>query len=148
MIGYTEVQPGSYVLMDRQYGENHWDGQFRPRNGLYLASTVMSAPRDGRVICDVGLKSVAVDADMPALAQGPATSVAPSTWAYVLANDEHGIIDLVDSGGVGHSPRLGERLYLTLGHVDPTANLHDQYICFRGATVEEIWPVDARGLSR
>jgi D-serine deaminase-like pyridoxal phosphate-dependent protein len=31
------------------------------------------------------------------------------------------------------------------GHCDPTVNLYDELICFRGDTVEAVWPIAARG---
>jgi D-serine deaminase-like pyridoxal phosphate-dependent protein len=43
---------------------------------------------------------------------------------------------------------IGELVLLPPGHCDPTANLYDEYVCFRGNRVEVVWPIDARGLSR
>jgi D-serine deaminase-like pyridoxal phosphate-dependent protein len=42
-------------------------------------------------------------------------------------------------------PGLGEALMLIPGHCDPTVNLYDEIICFRGDRVEAVWPVAARG---
>jgi D-serine deaminase-like pyridoxal phosphate-dependent protein len=49
---------------------------------------------------------------------------------------------------VNISDAIGARLLLPPGHCDPTVNLYDQYVCYRGDRVVDLWPVDARGLSR
>jgi 3-hydroxy-D-aspartate aldolase len=62
---------------------------------------------------------------------------------YVKASDEHGVLS------VGHgiqAPALGEKLLLVPGHCDPTVNLYDWLVGYRGDRVEAIWPVTARGL--
>jgi D-serine deaminase-like pyridoxal phosphate-dependent protein len=43
------------------------------------------------------------------------------------------------------SPALGDALLLVPGHCDPTVNLYDELVCIRGATVEAVWPIAARG---
>ena len=48
----------------------------------------------------------------------------------------------------GALPALGTALQLVPGHCDPTFNLHDTVIGFRGDTIECLWPITARGLSR
>jgi D-serine deaminase-like pyridoxal phosphate-dependent protein len=41
--------------------------------------------------------------------------------------------------------KVGDKVRLIPSHCDPTVNLHDWLIAFRGETVEEAWPVSARG---
>jgi D-serine deaminase-like pyridoxal phosphate-dependent protein len=137
---YTEVQPGSYIFLDGDYGGNEWTGATRPRHSLFIATTIMSATHAGRAICDVGLKGVAVDSGLPRL--GPQDA----SLRFIAANDEHGILEA--EAGADTSSLLGQRLLLMPGHCDPTANLYHEYVCFRGNRVEAIWPIDARGLSR
>jgi D-serine deaminase-like pyridoxal phosphate-dependent protein len=43
---------------------------------------------------------------------------------------------------------VGKRLLLPPGHCDPTVNLYDEYVCHRNGQVTDLWPIDARGLSR
>lgn len=43
------------------------------------------------------------------------------------------------------APRLGEKIRLIPGHCDPTVNLYDWLVCYRGERVEAVWPVTARG---
>lgn len=135
---YTEVQPGSYVFMDADYGRNEWPGALRFEQSLFVASAVMSRTRPGRVILDAGLKSLAVDSGLPRIHHADGLD-------YIAANDEHGIVTV--SGDV-QAPELGELVLLVPGHCDPTLNLHDELIGFRNRAVECVWPVAARGLSR
>ncbi len=138
---YTELQPGSYVFMDRSYGSNEWKGTMKFQHSLFIVSTIMSTARTGKVVCDVGLKGVAVDSGMPLVA----SQKHASSLRYIAANDEHGILEVLDDDV---RDRLGERLLLIPGHCDPTANLYNQYVGFRGNTVECLWDIDARGLSQ
>lgn len=139
---YTEVQPGSYAFMDRDYADNEDDGGLlRFEHALFLAATVMSTAAAAHVVVDAGLKSLAVDSGLPAV-WPPGAGL-----GYTQANDEHGIVAAVAEGRAG-LPALGTLLRLVPGHCDPTFNLHDELVAFRGATVEAVWPIAARGLSR
>lgn len=62
---------------------------------------------------------------------------------YEQANDEHGIVTPRSA-----LPGLGTVLQLVPGQCDPTFNLHDTVVGFRGATIDCLWPIAARGLSR
>lgn len=138
---YTEVQPGTYALLDGHYGANEWLGEFRPRYGLFVAATVMSAARPGIAVCDVGLKTVAVDSGLPRV--WPAHT--GNALRYVCANDEHGVLNVPR----GHEQDyLGRALLLVPGHCDPTANLHREYVCTRDNRVVDIWNIEASGMSR
>jgi D-serine deaminase-like pyridoxal phosphate-dependent protein len=138
---YTEVQPGSYVFMDADYGRN-LDAAGRPfdafRQSLFVLSTVMSRPTDRRAVVDVGLKAHSVDSGFPLVADVPGAT-------YVNVSDEHGVLDL--AGDAAHDGRvaLGRKLRLVPGHCDPTVNLHDWLVCYRGDRIEDVWPIAARG---
>jgi len=138
---FTEIQPGSYVFMDAQYGANVWQEEFRPKHSLFIASTVMSTAKSGRIICDAGLKSLAVDSGLPVLS----ARHTEENFSYIAANDEHGIIELQKSNNVD---LLGQKIILIPGHCDPTVNLYDQYVVLRDEQVEALWDIEARGLSQ
>lgn len=72
---YTEIQPGSYVFMDAQYGANDWSDALRPRHSLFVASTIMSHAKADVAVCDVGLKSVTLDLGLPRLSPGGTPAV-------------------------------------------------------------------------
>ncbi len=142
---YTEIQPGSYVFMDVDYGSNANPGALRFDHSLFIASTVMSVAAGDRAIVDAGLKSMAVDSGLPWIWADGAQS---GTLDYVAANDEHGIVRPKQEDQVGELPPLGSRVMLVPGHCDPTLNLYDEIVGIRAGVVESVWPVAARGLSR
>lgn len=142
---YTEIQPGSYVFMDADYGSNAYPGTLRFEHSLFIATTVMSVAAGDRVILDAGLKSMAVDSGLPWIWSDGAASGA---LEYVAANDEHGIVKPRQAGNIAALPALGSRVLLVPGHCDPTLNLYDALVTVRGGVVEAVWPVAARGFSR
>ena len=133
---YTELQPGSYIFMDADYGRNALapdDHAFE--QSLYVAATVMSAPEPSRAIVDAGLKAFAFDS-------GPPVVYAAEGLEYAGASDEHGVLRVAAGAA---QPAIGERVWLVPGHCDPTVNLYDWIVGVRGDTVECVWPVAARG---
>ena len=142
---YDEIQPGSYIFMDRDYADNVRGPDDLPfEHALFVLTTVMSRPTATRAVVDAGLKASSVDSGLP-------TVWRRADLSYQGASDEHGVLQLdVDDEQAIATP-LGERLLLVPGHCDPTVNLYDQLICLRGlanpdrARVEAIWPISARG---
>ena len=133
---YTEIQPGSYVFMDADYQKNALaPDQHHFEQSLFVLATVMSTPAKERAVVDAGLKAFAVDSGLPEVygARG---------LTYVKATDEHGAIKIEEEAT---PPRIGDRLWLVPGHCDPTVNLYDWIVGVRGARVECLWPVAARG---
>ena len=134
---YNEIQPGSYIFMDADYGRNLGDDG-KPvhefRQSLFILATVMSHPTPQRAVVDVGLKAHSVDSGMPGVVDVPGA-------AYLKASDEHGVIELAGPGTL----KLGDKVRLVPGHCDPTVNLYDWLVCYRGDRVEAIWPIAARG---
>ncbi len=135
---YNELQCGSYIFMDVDYGRNRardgaWYREFR--NSLFVYTTVMSKVRSDVAVVDAGLKAVSVDSGMPRVCGFQGVS-------YVAASDEHGKLEI-------KSPQtpltLGDKLMLIPGHCDPTVNMYDWLVGFRDGWVETIWPVTARG---
>lgn len=126
---YTEVQSGSYVLMDADYGRNTPRPNFQ--NSLFIYTQVMSATGRGHSVVDAGLKAMSFDEGMPLVADSP-------DIAYTRVSDEHGVLD-------GEIP-LGTKLRLIPGHCDPTMNLYDWCVAVRRERVEAVWPIVARGL--
>ena len=134
---YNEVQPGSYIFMDADYGQNLGDDGHAVRTfeqSLFVLTTVMSHPTASRAVVDAGLKAHSVDSGMPFVAGVDGAS-------YTRASDEHGVIELLGTGAL----TLGQKIQLIPGHCDPTVNLHDWFVCIREERVESIWPITARG---
>ena len=138
---FTELQVGSYVFMDRQYGDCVLREDAAPpfETSLMVDARVISASHPTLVTVDAGLKAFATEAGPPPILAG-----APEGSHYRFMGDEHGAI--VPPKGEA-PPRLGERVTLGAPHCDPTVNLYDAYHVVRGDTLEAIWPVSARGRS-
>jgi 3-hydroxy-D-aspartate aldolase len=135
---YTELQCGSYIFMDADYGRNlDHDGAptktFEP--SLFVWATVMSRPAQERAIVDAGLKALAFDSGPPLVWDEPAAS-------YERASDEHGRLAL---SAPTNRLYIGDKIRLVPGHCDPTVNLYDWYVGIRNNRVEAIWPITARG---
>ena len=132
---YDELQPGSYVFMDADYGRNiAGAADLAFEQSLFVVASVMSTPASDRAIIDAGLKAFAFDSGLPLVhARGGAE--------YVKASDEHGVLRTSD----GPPVTLGERIWLVPGHCDPTVNLYDWIVAVRDGVVEGVWPVEARG---
>ena len=137
--GMTEMQVGSYALMDVDYrviggqsGETYDD--FRP--ALHVLATVISKNHDDIATVDAGLKAFATDRDF-----GPDVS-RPAGLTYAFRGDEHGALLLADSG---REVALGDKIELLVPHCDPNVNLYDRMYCVRGDHVQQVWKIDARG---
>lgn len=134
---YHELQAGSYIFMDADYGNNLGDDGLKVhefRHSLFVLTTVMSRPLPARAVVDAGLKAHSVDSGMPWVADAPGA-------AYTRVSDEHGVIDFTGSCGW----ELGQKIRLIPGHCDPTVNLHDWIVGYREGRVEAVWPILARG---
>jgi len=137
----TELQVGSYILMDGQYNDV-WEKSGAPlpfETALYVQTTVISANRDGLATTDAGFKAFATDAGPPQIVAG-----APPGASYFFFGDEQ--------GGVLYSPdeqmlTPGDVVTCAVPHCDPTVNLYDCYHVIRGDRLEAIWPIEARGRS-
>ncbi len=135
---YNEIQPGSYIFMDADYGRNHGEdgaavSEFR--QSLFVWATVMSRPAADRAVVDAGLKALSVDSGMPLVADFRGVE-------YARASDEHGVLMIKDAET---KIALGDKIRLTPGHCDPTVNMHDWYVGVRNGIVEQLWPISARG---
>ncbi len=134
---FNELQCGSYIFMDADYGRVRDDdrqglGAFE--NSLFIYTSVMSKTRHDQAICDAGLKASSVDSGMPLV-------FGRDDVTYIKASDEHGV--LADPDNV---LRLNDKLKLVPGHCDPTVNVHDWLVGIRNSRVEALWPVTARGM--
>jgi D-serine deaminase-like pyridoxal phosphate-dependent protein len=135
---YTELQCGSYIFMDADYGRNLDRGGGPTdafEHSLFVWATVMSRPNDERAIVDAGLKALAFDSGPPSVWDEPAAT-------YERASDEHGRLAI---GGATNRLKLGDKVRLVPGHCDPTVNLYDWYVGLRDDRVESVWPITARG---
>ena len=142
---YNELQAGSYIFMDADYGRNlsEGGGGFEDfENSLFVYATVMSRVTGDRAMVDAGLKALSVESGMPTPWETPGVE-------FVGASDEHGKLAIDEAVAAGNRDlKVGDKISLVPGHVDPTVNFYDWYVCIRGGRVEALWPITARGLLR
>jgi 3-hydroxy-D-aspartate aldolase len=134
----NELQPGSYVFMDRQYGDCEAAGPAFEQ-ALFIDTRVVSANARGLATLDAGLKAMATEAGPPAVARG-----ADPASTYRFMGDEHGMLATPEGG---EDLALDAAVSLVPPHCDPTVNLYDRYAVCRGDDVVDFWPVTARGRS-
>jgi len=133
----TELQCGSYILMDQDYGACELGGAAPFEQALTLHATVVSASHPGFVTLDAGTKAIATDAGAPRVLAG-----APADCRYRFKGDEFGWIDLPAGSP---APPIGTRVVLMPSHCDPTVNLHGVYHLLRGGEPAGMWTAEARG---
>ncbi len=125
--GVTEIQAGSYVVMDNFHGAMVSDFE----HALTVVSTVISR-RSDRVIVDAGNKSMAA----PHLA-----SVRGHDLEVMRFDEEHGIF--VATADV--DLELGSVVELIPGYAPGTVNWYDAFHVVEDDRVVDIWPVIPRG---
>jgi D-serine deaminase-like pyridoxal phosphate-dependent protein len=125
--GITEIQAGSYVVMD------NYHGQMAPgfEHSLTVQASVISRQSD-RVIVDAGNKSVAAPADV---------TMAGHDLEPVRFDEEHGVF----AAPAGSTLRVGDSVALVPGYSPTTVNWYDAYHVVRDDTVVDIWPILPRG---
>jgi D-serine deaminase-like pyridoxal phosphate-dependent protein len=122
--GVTEVQAGSYALMDTHYGRQGLPFE----QAVFVIGTVISVS-DGYSVADVGLKALGMDHGNPAVAGG-------MVW---FCSDEHLTFQ------PGEPPAVGDRVGVLPAHVDPTMAMHEAAWLVRGDEVVDRWSIDLRG---
>jgi D-serine deaminase-like pyridoxal phosphate-dependent protein len=125
----TELQAGSYALMDTTYGAVP-DVPFE--QSLTMLATVISVNQGGWAVVDAGLKAFGMDHGNPSI---------PGTDVWYCA-DEHTVFSMADGAPL---PAVGDRFRMAPGHIDPTCALHERmHLVDAEGTVLETWPVDLR----
>jgi D-serine deaminase-like pyridoxal phosphate-dependent protein len=135
---FTEIQPGSYLFMDKQYGEVEIAPGGSPfATSLTVTGRVVSTVQPDRVIVDSGTKSLSTDYGPPLVAAG-----APEGATYQFMGDEHGAVKFAPGA---NRPPLGALIRFVAPHCDPTVNLHDRFHVMKDGRLVDIWPIEARG---
>jgi D-serine deaminase-like pyridoxal phosphate-dependent protein len=129
----TEVQAGSYALMDCFHG-NLVPGGFEV--ALTVLATVVS--RHGNtVVLDSGRKAVGIDFVLPPMVAHPEGQI-----RYYA--EEHALFDFPGPPPVD----LGDRVEIMAGYGPTTVNLYDVFHVIEDGVVTDIWPVTPRGPGR
>jgi D-serine deaminase-like pyridoxal phosphate-dependent protein len=120
----TEVQAGSYALMDTAYAKLGLPFV----HALSVLSTVISVSKNW-VVADCGLKALGMDHGNPSV-EGA------EVW---FCSDEHLTM------APGTQMWVGERVRVLPAHIDPTVAYHEHLHIVDGDDVVERWDVDLRG---
>jgi D-serine deaminase-like pyridoxal phosphate-dependent protein len=126
--GMTEIQPGSFVLMDCAYHK------VRPEFGcsLSILATVISR-REGQFVLDAGSKAISRDFGTPVIKDHPNETV-------TKLSEEHTTVSCT-----GTVPHVGDLREVLPAHCCATMNLHRTCVGFRGGIIEAVWPIEASG---
>jgi len=126
IAGISEVQAGSYALMDAKYRT------VRPEFAVarVVLATVVSS-QQGRIVLDVGSKGLGGEFGLPMLDGAPGATVRKTA-------EEHTIIE-------GLSARVGDRVRLIPSHGCTTNNLYRRMWITRSGRIEDVWPIEASG---
>ena len=135
--GVTEVQAGSYVLMDATYRKVKGIGDAFGC-ALTILTTVISRPKPDRIVVDVGLKTATRDFGLPEVKDSAGLKM-------LYLSEEHGKIEVVDERV---DLKRGDQLELIPNHCCTTVNLHDRFYGIRDGKVEAVWEIAARGKSQ
>lgn len=136
--GITEVQAGSYLLMDTGFYD-HGVREFEPC--LSVLSTVSSRPEypgaGGLFIIDTGQKSISVALGNPEVKH-------PNGLSVRTLSDEHGRLDAASADA---RPPLGSKVELWVRDANGTIKQFDRFHAVRDGVVEGIWMIPLCGCS-
>jgi D-serine deaminase-like pyridoxal phosphate-dependent protein len=135
----NEIQPGSYLFMDRQYREalgSDPDGAFE--QSLWVQAQVISVNAPAFVTVDAGLKAFATEGPTPR----PVTHGYEQS-KYAFMGDEHGAVTRP-----ARDVPPGERIEFEVPHCDPTVDRYDGMYLVRGDVLIDWIEIEARGRSQ
>lgn len=121
----TEIQAGSYVLMDTAYARLGLPF----RQALSVLATVISVSSAGYAVANCGLKAFGMDHGKPDI----------DGAEVMIVSDEH--MTFFPS----EPAKVGEMVRVWPAHVDPTVAYHERMHVVSDGHVLETWPVDMRG---
>jgi D-serine deaminase-like pyridoxal phosphate-dependent protein len=126
--GMTEIQPGSFVLMDCAYHT------VRPEFGcsLSILASVISR-RPGQYVLDAGSKAISRDFGTPVIKGKTAERV-------LKLSEEHTRVE-TEADGI----QVGDHREVIPAHCCATMNLHRNCVAVRKGRVEAVWPIEASG---
>ncbi len=124
----TDIQCGSYLLMDTDYLS--WLTDFEP--ALSVLGTVISKTDNERLIADVGLKAISGERGLPRV---------KNLDGAILRklNAEHAILEIQEP-----LPQVapGDQIEIWAHYGDATINLHDRLYGIRNGAIEETFRIE------
>lgn len=126
--GVTEIQAGSYLLMDTQYVER---GAAFHRSLTILAS-VISTRGSSHAVIDCGLKELSAERGLSTVKGLPGITLK-------ALHAEHGLLELDTS--LSRTLEVGQKVELWVHYSDATVNLHSSLYGVRNEQIEEVFQI-------
>ena len=127
--GITEIQAGSYLLMDDIYLERGAPFQ----RSLTVLATVISTRGPDHAVLDCGVKAISGERGLPALKDMPGARL-------TALHAEHALIELAPQSTSGLAP--GQKVQVWVHYSDATVNLNSCMYGVRHGQVEEVFAIE------
>jgi D-serine deaminase-like pyridoxal phosphate-dependent protein len=127
--GVTEIQAGSYLLMETNYAK--FVPQFKV--SLSVLTSVISKTPGERIVVDAGIKALSTGRGMPSV-----KSIGGLQLHALHA--EHGLIAIEDPSV---AVEVGDKIEIWVHYADGTLQLHNQMYGIRNGEVEEVFKIEA-----
>jgi D-serine deaminase-like pyridoxal phosphate-dependent protein len=126
--GVTEIQAGSYLLMDTQYIERGATFQ----RSLTILASVISTRGSNHAVIDCGLKELSAERGLSTVKGLPGVTLR-------ALHAEHGLLEL--DASLALPLEVGQKIELWVHYSDATVNLHSSLYGVRHGKVEEVFPI-------
>jgi D-serine deaminase-like pyridoxal phosphate-dependent protein len=126
--GVTEIQAGSYLLMDSTYLT------FAPEfeAAVSVIATVISKTPGERIVLDAGLTSMSSENGLESIKARPGFRVK-------VINVEHTVVEITDPT---IAVEVGDRMEVSVGFIDQTLALHPFLYGVRDGLIEEVMKIE------
>jgi D-serine deaminase-like pyridoxal phosphate-dependent protein len=127
--GVTEIQAGSYLLMDTIYVERR--APFT--RSLTVLATVVSTRGAEHAVLDCGVKAISGERGLPTLKDLPGASL-------TALHAEHALVQLDPDTSAALTP--GQKVQVWVRYSDATVNLHSLMYGVRHGQLEEVFKIE------
>jgi 3-hydroxy-D-aspartate aldolase len=127
----TEVEAGSYLLMDSYYHEHVPEFEC----ALTLLTTVISKHPEGNVVLDAGKASISSANGPPSLL--PTETFDPNNFQFYRLHAENSLLKRKNQAKI----EVGDKVQLIPSYLDATVVRHERFYGMRRDRVEEIFPI-------
>lgn len=124
----TEIQAGSYLLMDSSYVP--FAPEFKP--ALTILATVISNTPGERIVVDAGFRAMSGENGLPSIKDN-------NGLRAKALHIEHTIIEIADHGV---TVDVGDKIEMWVRFLDQTLGLHDHVYGIRRGEVEEVLNIE------